>query len=81
MINWTLSTAESTVSKAVEHAIPVAEKMEKTLKRVDTLLCSSLDYVEAKVPAVKLPPHEVHNIYFLPFCIIRSQTKHSTAGL
>ncbi|CAB3383305.1 Hypothetical predicted protein [Cloeon dipterum] len=60
MINWTLSTAESTVSKAVEHAIPVAEKMEKHLKRVDSILCSSLDYVEAKVPAVKLPPHEIY---------------------
>ncbi|XP_059488879.1 lipid storage droplets surface-binding protein 1-like isoform X2 [Neocloeon triangulifer] len=59
MINWTLSTAESTMSKAAEHAIPVAEKMEKHLKRVDSLLCSSLDYVEAKVPAVKLPPHEL----------------------
>ncbi|XP_065348616.1 lipid storage droplets surface-binding protein 2-like isoform X4 [Cloeon dipterum] len=60
MINWTLSTAENTVSKAVEHAIPVAEKMEKHLKRVDSILCSSLDYVEAKVPAVKLPPHEIY---------------------
>lgn len=59
MMNWTLSTAESTMSKAVEHAIPVAEKMEKHLKRMDTILCSSLDYVEAKVPAVKLPPAEV----------------------
>jgi perilipin-2 len=63
VLNWTLSTAESTVSRAVEHAIPVAEKLEKPLKRMDTLLCSSLDYVEAKVPAVKLPTHEVSYIF------------------
>ncbi|KAF4533174.1 hypothetical protein B566_EDAN001716 [Ephemera danica] len=59
VLNWTLSTAESTVSRAVEHALPVAERLEKPLKRMDTLLCSSLDYVEAKVPAVKLPTQEL----------------------
>ncbi|XP_046391950.1 lipid storage droplets surface-binding protein 2-like isoform X2 [Ischnura elegans] len=57
-LNWTLSTAESTVNKAVETAMPLTAKLEKPLKTVDSLLCSSLDYVEAKVPAVKLPPQE-----------------------
>lgn len=58
-LNWTLSTAESTVNKAVESAMPLTAKLEKPLKTVDSLLCSSLDYVESKVPVVKLPPQEI----------------------
>ncbi|XP_071455639.1 lipid storage droplets surface-binding protein 2-like isoform X2 [Hetaerina americana] len=58
-LNWTLSTAESTVNKAVETAMPLTARLEKPLKTVDSLLCSSLDYVESKVPAVKLPPQEI----------------------
>ncbi|XP_030766554.1 lipid storage droplets surface-binding protein 1-like isoform X3 [Sitophilus oryzae] len=61
--NWTLQTAEDTVHKAVEvgkpYATPVIEKLEGPIKKVDGVLCSGLDYVENKVPAVKLPPKEL----------------------
>nr|CAD7598902.1 unnamed protein product [Timema genevievae] len=59
VIRWTLNTAESTVNKAIETAAPVTSRLEGPIKKVDTLLCSSLDFVESKVPAVKLPPQQI----------------------
>lgn len=62
--NWTLQTAEDTVNKAVEvgkpYATPVIKNLEGPIKKVDDVLCSGLDYVETKVPAVKLPPKEIY---------------------
>lgn len=57
--NWTFSTAESTVQKAIEISTSVVNQFEGPIKRMDGLLCSGLDYVEEKIPAVKLPPGEV----------------------
>jgi len=63
--NWTVTTAENTVYKAVEvgkpYAAPVVQSLEGPIKKVDSLICSGLDYVEAKVPAVKLPPGEMYS--------------------
>ncbi|KAL1505637.1 hypothetical protein ABEB36_005157 [Hypothenemus hampei] len=61
--NWTLQTAENTAYKAVDiakpYACPVIKNFEGPIKKVDDVLCSGLDYVENKVPAVKLPPKEI----------------------
>lgn len=61
--NTLLSTAETTVYKAVEVGkpimTPVIHNLEGPIKKVDSVLCTGLDYVESKVPAVKLPPNEV----------------------
>lgn len=58
-----MSTAENTVHKAMEvgkpYATPVLQSLDGPIKKVDGIICSGLDYVEAKVPAVKLPPGEV----------------------
>lgn len=66
LTNWTLQTAEDTVHKAVEVgkpiASPVVTRLEGSIKKVDDMLCTGLDYVESKVPAVKLPPGEVSMI-------------------
>lgn len=63
-INIALSTAENTVHTAVEKvtpiAAPVAARLEGPIKKVDGILCSGLDFVEEKVPCVKLPPNEVN---------------------
>lgn len=63
--HWTLSTAENTVNKAVEVgkpiATPVIRNLEGPIKKVDDALCTGLDYIESKVPAVKLPPGEIYN--------------------
>ncbi|XP_066257396.1 lipid storage droplets surface-binding protein 1-like isoform X2 [Euwallacea similis] len=62
--NWTLQTAEDTAFKAVDiakpYATPVMKNLEGPIKKVDDALCSGLDYVESKVPAVKLPPKEIY---------------------
>jgi hypothetical protein len=62
LTNWTISTAENTVHRAVEvgkpYAAPVVHSLEGPLRKVDDMLCSGLDYVEAKVPSVKLPAGE-----------------------
>ncbi|KAF2894689.1 hypothetical protein ILUMI_11485, partial [Ignelater luminosus] len=61
--NWTFSTAESTVNKAIEVgkplAAPVVSQLGGPIKKVDDMLCTGLDYVEDKIPAVKLPPGEL----------------------
>lgn len=59
----TCTLAENTVNKVVEVGKPIATPMVRNLegpiKKVDGVLCTGLDYVETKVPAVKLPPAEV----------------------
>ncbi|KAJ3631305.1 hypothetical protein MTP99_012442 [Tenebrio molitor] len=62
---WTCNTAENVMYKAVEVgkpiAVPIVQGLEGPIKKVDGVLCSGLDYVENKVPAVKLPPGEMYN--------------------
>jgi len=62
---WGFETMENTLHSVVEagkpYAIDAALKLDGPIKRVDNVLCSGLDYVEAKVPAVKLPPCELYN--------------------
>lgn len=64
---WTCSTAESAVTKAVEVGKPIVQGLEGPIKKVDGVLCSGLDYVESKVPAVKLPPGEVSFYIYIYF--------------
>jgi len=60
-VNSVLSTAESSVKHASEAvASTVASKFEGPIKNLDTMLCNSLDYVEEKVPAIKLPPAQMY---------------------
>ncbi|XP_045479103.1 lipid storage droplets surface-binding protein 1-like isoform X3 [Harmonia axyridis] len=70
---WGFETVENTLYSVVEagkpYAIDAAVKLDGPIKKVDGVLCSGLDFVEAKVPAVKLPP-----------CEIISQLYNSTKG-
>ncbi|XP_044254862.1 lipid storage droplets surface-binding protein 1-like isoform X1 [Tribolium madens] len=59
MTQWTCNTAETVVHKAVEVGKPIVQGLEGPIKKVDGVLCTGLDYVETKVPAVKLPPGEL----------------------
>lgn len=67
-INYALQTAESTVQTAVEKITPLAQPvvshLEGPIKKVDSVLCTGLDYVETKVPCVKLPPGQVTTSFF-----------------
>jgi ABC-type uncharacterized transport system YnjBCD ATPase subunit len=51
--------AESTALKFVNVMAPVLINLERPFETLDGVLCDGLDYVESKVPALKLPPNEV----------------------
>lgn len=59
MLHVTLSFTESTINDVAEKTLPLASKIDKPLHVVDGILCKSLDFVEEKVPAVKLPTDQV----------------------
>ncbi|CAH1390897.1 unnamed protein product [Nezara viridula] len=58
-VNSVLTTAENTVRNAAQSAQPVTSKLEGPIKKVDSVLCSGIDFVEEKIPAIKLPPGEL----------------------
>ncbi|XP_071455369.1 lipid storage droplets surface-binding protein 1-like [Hetaerina americana] len=59
VVNWTLTSAEATVHKAMQHAAPVAKKFEQPIHKVDETLCKGLNTLEEKVPIVKEKPELV----------------------
>jgi len=59
VFNWTLSTAEAAVLKAIEQAAPIAKKLEQPIHAVDQTLCKGIEIVEEKLPLVKEPPSHV----------------------
>lgn len=60
VFNWTLSTAEAAVLKAVEQAAPIAKKLEQPIHAVDQTLCKGIKIVEEKLPLVKEPPSHIY---------------------
>lgn len=57
--------AESTASKVANVTAPVLLKIQGPIGILDGVLCVGLDYVERKLPAVKLPPNEVGLCIFI----------------
>jgi hypothetical protein len=62
VLEWTLSTAEATILKAVEQAAPIAKKLEQPIHAVDQTLCKAIAIVEEKLPFVKEPPSSVSSL-------------------
>ncbi|KAK9509738.1 hypothetical protein O3M35_006988 [Rhynocoris fuscipes] len=60
IVNSVLTTAEEKVKQAGETAQPLTAKLEGPIKKVDSMLCTGLDFVEEKVPCIKLPPGELY---------------------
>uniref|UniRef100_A0A1B6CDF8 Lipid storage droplets surface-binding protein 2 n=1 Tax=Clastoptera arizonana TaxID=38151 RepID=A0A1B6CDF8_9HEMI len=60
LANWTFSTAEGAMFKAVETIAPIAKKFESPIHKVDEKLCQGLNIIERKIPCVKNPPHQVY---------------------
>jgi hypothetical protein len=60
VVNWSFKKVECAVSMAAKSTAPVVLRLETPIMKMDNLACAALDYVEAKVPAVKLPPHQVY---------------------
>ena len=70
-----VKTSNSTVEKILNHtedglnegakivspvALKIGETLEEPLKTIDSAICHGLDYLEEKVPSVKLPPGELY---------------------
>lgn len=63
LMNWALSTAESSISTATRQAmpiaVPIAKRLESPINFVDHTLCLGLDKIEEKMPLVKEKPAQV----------------------
>lgn len=59
LFNWYFETAENTIFAAIESIQPAVKLFELPLKRVDAVLCKSLDVIEHRVPIFYLPPEMV----------------------
>lgn len=59
-----LDGAENGMRMGLDFASPVTDKiagtLETPLKYVDNAVCVGLDFVEEKMPSVKLPPGEIY---------------------
>ncbi|XP_068993312.1 lipid storage droplets surface-binding protein 1-like [Neodiprion pinetum] len=64
MVQTMFENVEEGWSKGVEIVSPVTAKIEETLERplrtIDNAACVGLDFVEEKIPSVKLPPDELY---------------------
>lgn len=59
-----LGSAEDGVRAGLEFASPVTDKianvLETPFKAIDNAVCVGLDFVEEKMPSVKLPPDQIY---------------------
>lgn len=60
LFNWYLNTAEATLYAAIDSVQPAVKLLEGPLKRIDDIMCKSLDVVEQRVPLVYLPPEMMY---------------------
>ncbi|XP_065371793.1 lipid storage droplets surface-binding protein 1 isoform X2 [Calliphora vicina] len=56
LFNWYFETAEYTILSAYESVQPAVKLFEAPLKRLDSVMCKSLDILEQRAPLVYLPP-------------------------
>lgn len=63
LLNWALSTAEYSLTRATKQAVPIAVPIARKFKTpihfVDHTLCLGLNKIEEKVPLVKEQPEQV----------------------
>lgn len=59
LFNWYFETAEATISAAYETVQPAVKLFEMPIKRLDNVMCKSLDILEQRIPLVYLPPEMV----------------------
>ncbi|XP_075147551.1 lipid storage droplet-1 isoform X2 [Haematobia irritans] len=59
-INWYFETAEYTILSAYESVKPAVKLFEVPIKRLDNVMCKSLDILEQHIPVVYLPPEMMY---------------------
>lgn len=64
VLNWYIGSAENTFLSTYEAIQPVIKLIESPLKRLDAIMCKSLDVLEQRLPSVYLPPELVRTHIF-----------------
>lgn len=64
LFSWYFETAEYTIISAYESVKPAVKLFEAPLKRLDNVVCKSLDILEQHVPLVYLPPEMVSSHFY-----------------
>lgn len=59
LFTWYFETAENTILSAYESVKPAVKLFEVPLRRLDNVMCKSLDILEQRAPLVYLPPELV----------------------
>ena len=59
MIEWSLGTAEATVTIAIDLTKPGIVMLDGPIHLIDEILCKSLDMMEEAVPIIKSEPDKV----------------------
>ncbi|EDW83260.1 uncharacterized protein Dwil_GK22418 [Drosophila willistoni] len=60
LFSWYFDTAEATVAAAYDSLQPAVKLFEHPLKRLDNVMCKSLDILEQHIPLVYLPPEMMY---------------------
>ncbi|XP_017873874.1 PREDICTED: lipid storage droplets surface-binding protein 1, partial [Drosophila arizonae] len=60
LFSWYFETAEATISAAYETVQPAVKLFEMPIKRLDNVMCKSLDILEQRIPLVYLPPEMMY---------------------
>ncbi|XP_068156442.1 lipid storage droplets surface-binding protein 1 [Drosophila tropicalis] len=60
LFSWYFDTAEATVAAAYDSLQPAVKLFEHPLKRLDDVMCKSLDILEQHIPLVYLPPEMMY---------------------
>lgn len=63
-VTTVFDNVENGLSKGMEYASPltnrIGETLETPLKTVDNAVCVGLNFLEEKLPSIKLPPYEMY---------------------
>ncbi|XP_017040152.1 lipid storage droplets surface-binding protein 1 isoform X2 [Drosophila ficusphila] len=60
LFSWYFETAEATISAAYDTVQPAVKLFEPSIRRLDTVMCKSLDILEQRIPLVYLPPEMMY---------------------
>ncbi|XP_016973752.1 lipid storage droplets surface-binding protein 1 isoform X2 [Drosophila rhopaloa] len=60
LFSWYFETAEATISAAYDTVQPAVKLFEPSIRRLDNVMCKSLDILEQRIPLVYLPPEMMY---------------------
>lgn len=60
MLTWALTTAETTVQRALSTASPLVHKLDKPIHMVDQTLVKGIQTLQIKAPIVNQEPQQIY---------------------